>query len=493
MKNKKMMIYILGFILIVIFGIGLYFYLTESNNNILNLDKIMSSTQVAVIDEDDDIDWSKYDSKEITLNDESITITEAGVYTLSGKISNGSVTVNTDGNVKLILNNVTITNNSGPSIIILNAKNTVIELADNTVNTLTDGKTYTNSEYDGCIYSKDDLIIGGNGKLIINANYQDGIVSNDDLKITSGTYEINTVDDGIRGKDSVYIVNGTFKITAGGDAIKATNDTDTDKGNIKIDNGTFKIVANNDGVQAEKKLIIQNGTFDITSGGGSTGTVTKQFDTNKTNSNESNKGLKTGDNLVIYNGTFTINSKDDGIHSNGALVINNGEFTIASSDDAIHADSLLEINDGSFEITAAEGLEATYVKINEGVVNINATDDGINAGKKSNDYTPTIEINGGELTIKMGQGDTDGIDSNGNIYINGGTINITATSPFDYDGEAKYTGGKLIVNGTETTTITNQMMGGGMMPSGNQGGMPQDGNMNNHGRTGRRGMNRRQN
>ena len=66
----------------------------------------------------------------------------------------------------------------------------------------------------------------------------------------------------------------------------------------------------------------------------------------------------------------------------------------------------------------------------------------------------------------MSIGDTDGIDSNGNLYINGGTIDITASSPFDYDGEAKYTGGTIIVNGVETNTITNQMMGGGM-----QGGM----------------------
>lgn len=68
----------------------------------------------------------------------------------------------------------------------------------------------------------------------------------------------------------------------------------------------------------------------------------------------------------------------------------------------------------------------------------------------------------------MGQGDTDGIDANGNIYINGGTITISGQSPFDYDGEAKYTGGKLIINGTETTEITNQF--GGMGLSGQGGG-----------------------
>ena len=62
----------------------------------------------------------------------------------------------------------------------------------------------------------------------------------------------------------------------------------------------------------------------------------------------------------------------------------------------------------------------------------------------------------------MANGDTDGIDSNGNLYINGGTINITCNSPFDYDGKAEYNGGILIVNGTKTNEITNQMMGGGM-------------------------------
>ena len=61
----------------------------------------------------------------------------------------------------------------------------------------------------------------------------------------------------------------------------------------------------------------------------------------------------------------------------------------------------------------------------------------------------------------MGQGDTDGIDSNGDLYINGGKITVNAQSPFDYDGTCEKNGGTIIVNGEETDTITNQMMGGG--------------------------------
>ena len=68
----------------------------------------------------------------------------------------------------------------------------------------------------------------------------------------------------------------------------------------------------------------------------------------------------------------------------------------------------------------------------------------------------------------MGQGDTDGIDSNGDLTINGGTINITGQSSFDYDGTATYNGGTLIVNGEEVYEITNQF--GGMGPGGMQGG-----------------------
>ena len=187
--------------------------------------------------------------------------------------------------------------------------------------------------------------------------------------------------------------------------------------------------------------------------------------------------LEGKDSVRIADGTFDLTSGKDGIHASneedetkGYVYIAGGTFTINAADDGIHAVTTLTVNAGTFDITAAEAIEATYITINDGVIGITASADGINAAAKSAAYTPTIEINGGEITISMGQGDTDAVDSNGYLYINGGTLDITAQSPFDYDMGASLNGGTLIVNGQETTEITNQMMGG--MPGGDMGGQP---------------------
>lgn len=420
-----------------------------------------------------------YDSAqdiEITENNSKINITSGGEYNISGTSSNASITINTEEKVNLILNNVDLKNSSGPVILVENADKITITLKEETTNKLTDGESYENTEYDAVIYSKDDLDIIGEGTLIINSNFENGIKSNDDLKIYSGNIKVNAKTNGIIGKDSVTISGGNIDITCNGDAIKSNNDTDEGKGNVVINDGSITINAKEDGIQAENDLTINKGTIDITTGSGAKTLSGKTGWENQTSNEESMKSIKAGGNITISDGTFKINSSDDGIHSNSNIIINGGTFNIKSSTDGIHGDSLVEISDGTFDITASEGIEATYVKINGGNITINGADDGINVGNKSSEYTPTIEINGGIITIKMSSGDTDGIDSNGNLYINGGTIDITCNSPFDYDGEAKYTGGKMIVNGEETTEITNQMMGGMM-----QGGMMQGGMQNGQG------------
>ena len=181
-------------------------------------------------------------------------------------------------------------------------------------------------------------------------------------------------------------------------------------------------------------------------------------------------GIVCKDDLVMTGGTYTISAKEDGINTNDSALFTEGVYTIDCKDDAIHTDGMLEFEGGTYTINAAEGLEGTYVMINDGDFTISASDDGINAGQKSDAYYPTVEINGGYVRITMASGDTDGIDANGNLYINGGTVDVTAEFPFDYDNEGKLNGGTVIVNGEEVSELSNQTFGPGGPGGGFQGG-----------------------
>ncbi|MBP5472890.1 MAG: carbohydrate-binding domain-containing protein [Lachnospiraceae bacterium] len=199
------------------------------------------------------------------------------------------------------------------------------------------------------------------------------------------------------------------------------------------------------------------------------------------------KGIGVCDSLVISGGDISIKACDDGINAGEDFLMTGGKLSIEAGDDGIHADAHLTVSGGDITIDGAEGIEATCIVIDDGLIVINASDDGINAAQKSEDAEVKVEINGGDITIVMGEGDTDGIDSNGDLIINGGRIDITGMSACDYDGTAELNGGTLIVNGVEADTITNQFMGGfpgpgGQFPEGfgedfvpGEGGRPGDG------------------
>ena len=200
-------------------------------------------------------------------------------------------------------------------------------------------------------------------------------------------------------------------------------------------------------IVSKKDLTITGGSYEITS---------------------AEKALEGENSIRICGGEFVIKAGDDALHADeendkdkGFVYISGGSFNIESDDDGIHAVTVLTIDGGTFNITAHEALEATQVIINDGEISINASDDGINAAKKSELYDPKVEINGGNIKIVMGQGDTDAVDSNGSIAVNGGSLNITAQSAFDFETEGNINGGEVTVNGEKITEISNQF-GGGM-------------------------------
>ena len=327
---------------------------------------------------DTGINWERYEGKNIELSGTGKTsITDSGVYILTGELTDGYVEINSIGAVKLILDDVSITNTSGPAIYVAEAKMVIIETTEDSKNTLIDGSIYRGWDEDvsGTLFSHDDLVLQGSGLLTIQANYEDGIVGKDDLKISSGAYYIDAKDEGIRGRDSVYITDGAFEITAGGDAIKSNNSDVVGKGWIKIDNG---------------------------------------------------------------------------------------EITASAGDDGIHAESSLEINGGTIQITKSyEGLEGAKITINGGDISIVAGDDGLNAAGGNDSSSPNmgryqqsssayaISINGGRLYVNS---TGDGIDSNGALYINGGTIIVdgptnSGNGALDAETGIVYNGGSIVAVG----------------------------------------------
>ena len=271
-----------------------------------------------------------------------------------------------------------------------------------------DGVSVTNADAP-CIYVRNAdkvfVTLSGDNSLSVTGQFTadgdtntDGVIfSKDDLTLNgAGSLTVNSSDNGIVGKDDLKITGGTYKITAASKAIEA-NDS------IRVAGGSFTIKAGTDGLHAE-------------------------------------------------------NEDDDSL---GYIYIGGGSFSMSVGDDGIHAVSLVQIDGGTFTISAAECMEGTYIRINDGTFDLSSWDDGINAARKSSAYsTPTVEINGGTINITMSAGDTDGIDSNGDIIVNGGTISVSGNSTFDYDGTAQLNGGTIYCNGQQVTEIPNQMMGG---------------------------------
>lgn len=391
------------------------------------------------------------------------TITQAGTYRLTGSITDKVITVEAGDkdDVTLVLDNVTIANSNGPAIYIRSADKVYITVKDGTTNSISDGSSYNvtdgDTTVDAAIFSKADLTINGSGALSVDGNYKHGIVSKDDLIITAGDLTINAEKVGLNGKDCVKISSGTFLITAGSDGIRSDNDEDASRGYIYIDGGTLDITAANDGIQAQTVIKADNASLTIKSGGGSGQSLSS--------SEESCKGLKAGSDILIYGGKYSIDSRDDCIHSNNTITITDGTFTLCSGDDGIHADADLSISGGDINITKSyEGIESSRILISGGNIYVVASDDGFNAaggndgsamggrfGQGSfNSSSGQISISGGYIVIDASG---DGIDSNGSLEITGGITLVSGPTnngngALDYAGTANVTDGIVIALGS---------------------------------------------
>lgn len=358
------------------------------------------------------------------------------------------------------------------------------------------------------IVSKDDLKITGGTYDITAAGH--ALSGKDSVRIADGTFILTAEKDGIHAENAddeekgyIYIADGDFTITSDGDGMDASSI-------VQIEDGTFDITAGGGAANSQKTH-----ESDMPGGGMSQnierpdGESMPQMgekpdeesmsqmgekpdeesmpqmgekpdgenmpqDTTTDESGTSTKGIKAGGGMYLNGGTYQIDSADDSIHSNANITIADGTYTLATGDDGVHADDALTVNGGTITVTESyEGLEGLTVTINDGTIDITARDDGINTAggtdqsgfgtfgdhfkgmdsaddetEETTDNEMWMELNGGYIHILAGG---DGVDSNGDLTINGGEIYIdgpsdNGNSAIDYgDRSSAYVNGGMLV------------------------------------------------
>ena len=328
-------------------------------------------------------------SSNVQIEDEVVTIKAAGVYVLSGTLTDGTIVVDAgdDDNVQLVLDGVSITAADYAAIYAKNADKVFVTLAEGAGNSLTVSGDYVQTDdnnVDAVIFAKCDLTLNGTGSLTVKDNTGHGIVSKDDLVVTGGTYTIYSQDHCLNGKDSVRIADGTFNLSCDEDGIHAGNDDQQD-GYVYIEGGDINISVGDDAIHAEGLLIITGGDIDVS---------------------KSCEGVE-GDKILVTGGDIDVISSDDGFNAAGG--------SSGSGDN----------HDG---FGGGPGM------------------DGVDMDADSDAY---ILITGGTININA---DGDGIDSNGCIGITGGSVYVLGSSDngngaMDYGICAAITGGEIVAVG----------------------------------------------
>lgn len=414
-------------------------------------------------------------SEFVVMEGDVITITEEGSYILSGTLTDGQIIVAAkDAKVQLVLNNVDITCEDSAALYISDADKVFVTSLDGTTNSLSTTGEFVaidDNNIDGTIYSKSDLTLNGGGCLGITCDYGHGIVSKDDLVVTSGEYIVDACSHALSGKDSVRIAGGSFELTAGKDGVHSENEDDEEKGFVYIENGTFTIVSDGDGIDASNYVEIIDGSFDITAGGGyknaeahmqgsfggfggrtgegkqlnggerpNTGEMSEDVEMpeggempegieipeggqmpegvempdrgQRPNSGDMSNGelADAGTMSEVSDETSEETTSTKGIKSDGSMIIHGGEYNINSVDDGMHSNSSMEIDGGKIEIASGDdGIHSDEgLVINDGAVNIINSYEGLEG--------LTITINGGDIDVNAsddGLNAAGGADSSG--------------------------------------------------------------------------------
>lgn len=400
------------------------------------------------------------ESSNVQIENGVVTIKAAGVYVLSGTLTDGTIVVDAgdDDKVQLVLDGASITAADYAAVYAKNADKVFVTLAEGTENSLIVSSDYVQTDdnnVDAVIFAKCDLTLGGSGSLTVKDTVGHGIVSKDDLVVTGGTYTIESQDHCLNGKDSVRIADGTFPLTCDEDGIHAGNDDQQD-GYIYIEDGDIDISVGDDAMHAEGLLIITGGDIDIS---------------------KSYEGIE-GYKILVTGGDIDVAASDDGFNAAGGSSGSSGDnkggssHGVGDNKGGFGGDHGVDVN-GNTPPAIPDGNgqsgDRPNLPENEGQPESGDMPDGsgmpggsgVSDGSDKSggpamggvgmdaDCDAYILITGGTININA---DGDGIDTNGYLGISGGSVYVLGPSnsgngALDYGIYAAIAGGEIVAVG----------------------------------------------
>ena len=403
-----------------------------------------------------------------TVSGNTVTITAAGTYLISGTLSEGQIKVeaNEADKVQLVLSGATVTSANSAALHVAKADKVFLTLADGSENTLATSGAYAaadDSAIDGAVFSRSDLTVNGGGSLAVSSAEGNGIVCKDDVVLTSGTTTVTAAKHAIQANDSIRIAGGSYTLHAGTDGIHAKNDEDSKLGYIYVAGGSLDITAESDGFDANYVLRVDGGTITVSAGddglhaesdlsvNGGDITVTK-----------SNEGLE-GARVTIAGGTQDVVASDDGVNASGDP--DDSDSSSDTDDDSSKNNAPSSDRPGTAgggqmtggqespaQDQGGQGNGAPLQGGQGGQGDSTPPQGGKGGMAASADESAYLLITGGTLTVKA---DGDGLDSNGALEVSGGEVYVSGPtsdgdSAIDYgDGStATITGGTVVALGS---------------------------------------------
>lgn len=256
---------------------------------------------------------------------------------------------------------------------------------------------------------------------------------------------------GIKSDGALYVNGGTFTINSADDAFHSNSD-------VTINDGTYTISSGDDGMHADSALLVNGGTITVT---------------------ESYEGLE-GLNITINDGKIDIAASDDGMNAAGGNDqsgfggMGGDGFKGMQAPDAAQksddtsdntSDNTQKPNDtsdtaqttGNITVAAQKQDNTSDTAQTTGNITVAAQkSDNISVASQDTDAASDDEmwmvINGGYVHVLA---DGDGLDSNGDLTINGGEVYVdgpsdNGNSAIDYGEKSSFyiNGGTVVAVGS---------------------------------------------